>query len=65
MSRRPDGARRRAASQPVGRLRAQEDDHKQENEEPYTLACKGGDHGIDSGGEHDTPIVRLIKRSLS
>ena len=62
---RQDGTRGCAAGQPVGRLRTEEYDEEEENEEPDTLACKGGDHGIDSGGEHDTPRVRLIKQSLS
>ena len=53
------------ARQPIGRLRPEEDDEEEEDEEPDALSCKGGDHGIDSGAEHDAPKVRIAKRSLS
>lgn len=53
-----------AASQPVGRLHAEEDDHKKEGEGPDTLACKDRNHGVDSGNGHDTPRLRLAEQSL-
>ena len=60
-----DRARGGPAREPVGQLRAHEDDHEEEREEPDALASKGGDHAVDSCAEHNTLRRWLTKRSLS
>ena len=62
---RSNRARGGTSRQPIGELGAEENDHEKEDEEPDALACEGGDHGVDTGGKHDAPRVRLSKRSLS